>query len=75
MLHMDVTKVNQEFCTCRICSSISDKYCSVYSKCFICFRRIFASVFYQDVAYILHICCKSMFQMFQSYVAASVFML
>ena len=33
---------------------------------------------YLDVAYVSHICCKSMFKMFQlfhSYVAVSVFML
>jgi hypothetical protein len=30
--------------------------------------------FYLDVAYVSHICCKSMFHLFQSYVAASVFM-
>jgi hypothetical protein len=28
-----------------------------------------------DVAYVLHICCNYMFQIFQSYVAISVFML
>ena len=40
---------------------------------YVCLR-----VFHLDVAYVSHICCKSMFEMFQlfqSYVAISVFML
>ena len=28
-----------------------------------------------DVAYVSHICCKSMFEMFQSYIVISVFIL
>jgi hypothetical protein len=48
---------------------------SVCSKYFICFRRMLQA-FWLDVAYVSHIYCKSMFQMFhlfQSYVAISVF--
>jgi hypothetical protein len=67
---------------------------SICSKCFICFfrRMLQASVSnvssafsdvcckctYLDVAYVSHICCKSifeMFQLFQSYVAINIFML
>ena len=36
--------------------------------------HLVASVFYLDVAHVSQICC-SMFEMFQSYVAISVFML
>jgi hypothetical protein len=32
-------------------------------KCFICFRRTLR--FNLDVAYVSHICCNNMFQMFQ----------
>ena len=46
---------------------------SVCSKYFIYFGRMFASIFYLDVAYVSHTCCKSMFQMF--HLSASVFML
>ena len=50
---------------------------NIYSKCFICFRRVL-QVFYLDIAYIvvsIHKWSKRMFQMlhmFQLYVAASV---
>jgi hypothetical protein len=37
---------------------------SGFSKCFIYFKRMFARVFDLDIAYVSHICCKNMFQMF-----------
>ena len=39
------------------------------------FQTYVASMYDLDDAYVSHICCKSMFEMFQSYVAISVFML
>jgi hypothetical protein len=51
---------------------------SVCLKMFHPFQTYVASVFYQDVVYVLHLCCNSMFEvvhLFQSYVAISVFML
>jgi hypothetical protein len=48
---------------------------SVCSKYFICFRRILQAFFYLNVAYVLHICFRSIFEifhLFQSYVAISV---
>jgi hypothetical protein len=50
---------------------------SIYSKCFICFQTSIAIFYYLDIA-LFHTCCSSMFQMFQlfeSYVVASGFML
>jgi hypothetical protein len=75
-LHMDVAKIDQKFCTCCKCfrlmlQSFVQNVSSVSDVCL----QVF---FYLDVAYVSHICCKSMFQMFylfQSYVSASVFML
>jgi hypothetical protein len=37
---------------------------SVCSKYFICFSEFCCNLFYLDVAYVSHICCNSMFQMF-----------
>jgi hypothetical protein len=51
---------------------------SVFPKCFICFQTYVSIIFYLDIAYVSHICCNSMsqmFQLFQSYVAASGFIL
>jgi hypothetical protein len=57
---------------------VSEACCKRCSKCFVYFRRMLQVFFNLDVAYVSHICCKSMFQMFQlfhSYVVVSVFML
>jgi hypothetical protein len=50
---------------------------SVCSKCFHLFQMYVYKRFDLDVAYVSHICYKSMFQIFHlfHYVAASVFML
>ena len=51
---------------------------SVYLQCFICFSDVCCKCAYLDAAYVSHICCKSMFEIFQpfqSYVAISIFML
>ena len=51
---------------------------SVFFKMFCLFQTHVASVFDLDVAHVSHICCKSMFEMFQLfqyYVTISVFML
>jgi hypothetical protein len=37
---------------------------SICSKCFVCFRCMLQA-FYLDIGYVKHICCKSMFGMFQ----------
>jgi hypothetical protein len=82
VFHIDIAKVDQDV---AYVASASEACC----KCFRGFLRAFvqnvflsemyvARVFYLDVAHVSHICCKSifkMFQMFQSYVAISVFML
>jgi hypothetical protein len=50
---------------------------SIRSKYFIYFRYMLQA-FHLDIGYVKHICCKSMFEMFQlfqSYVAISVFIL
>jgi hypothetical protein len=42
------------------------------------FQTYVASIFYLDIGYVSHLCCKNLFEifwMFQSYVAISVFML
>jgi hypothetical protein len=48
---------------------------SVCSKIFHLFRTYVSKHFDLYVVYVSHICCKSMFQIFQSYVAGNVFML
>jgi hypothetical protein len=50
----------------------------VFVQIFYLFQTYVASIFCLDVAYVSHICCKSMFEMFQlfqSYVAITIFML
>jgi hypothetical protein len=79
---MDITKIDQDIT--YVASVIghvarsSEACLSVCSKYFICFRRILQAFFIWMFAHVSHICCKSMFkmfQLFQSYVAISVFML
>jgi hypothetical protein len=48
---------------------------SIYSKMFHLFQTYVCKCFDLHVEYVLQICCKSIFQMLQSYVAANVFML
>jgi hypothetical protein len=45
---------------------------SVSSKCLYLFQTYVCKRFDLHVAYVSHICCKSMFQIFQSYAAANV---
>jgi hypothetical protein len=65
VFHMDVAEVERDVAKC------SGGILQV-------FQRHVTSIFYMEVTYVLHICCKSMsemFQLFQSYAAISVFML
>jgi hypothetical protein len=75
MFHMDVTKVDRDVAhvamIIHVCCKRLFKNVSSVSK-----RML--QVFYLDVAYVLYIRCKHMFQMFhlfQTYTATSVFML
>jgi hypothetical protein len=76
IFHLDVVKVDRGML--HMLQVFQRHVARVRSKCFICFHLFIAIFFYLDVAYVSHICCNSMFQMFQlfqSYVAASGFML
>jgi hypothetical protein len=72
----------------RYIASVSYGYCKSSLGCCICYKRLFKMFhlfldvcckhFYLDIAYVSHLCCKGlfeMFQLFQSYVEISVFML
>ena len=75
MLHLDVAKVDQDVAYFAYVASVSDKCCKRLFKMFHLFRTYVCKRFDLDDAYVSHICCTGMFQMFQSYVAVSVFML
>jgi hypothetical protein len=74
--HMDITKVDQRIL--HMLQVFERDVVSICSNRFICFQTYFASVLIWMLHMSSHICCNNMFQMFhlfQSSVAASVFML
>ena len=82
MFRMDVAKVDRDV---PYVASALEACCKCFRDILRAFVQNVSSVsdvccmrFYLDVAYVSHLCCKSMFEMFQlyhSYVAISVFML
>jgi hypothetical protein len=79
LFHLDVAKVDWGILHMLHMLQVFQRHvASACSKYFICFHTSVAIFFYLDIAYVSHICCNSMFQMFQlfqSYIAASGFML
>ena len=66
MFHMDVAKVDRNVAYAAKCAaSVSDACFKHLFKVFHLFQMYVPSVFYLDVVYVSHICCKSMFEMFQ----------
>jgi hypothetical protein len=75
---MDVVKVNRGSCTCCICFNCFGDMLQEFVQNVSPVLNICCKHFDLDVAYVSHICCNSIFQMFhlfQSSVASSVFML
>jgi hypothetical protein len=65
LFHLNVAKVDREMLHMLHMLQVFQKHvASVCSRCFICFQTYVAIVFYLDVAYVSHICCDSMFQIF-----------
>jgi hypothetical protein len=72
VFYIDVAKVDQDVAyVASVLEACSERLFKTFHR----FPMYVASVFYQDVAHVSHICCKSMFEMFKFYVAISVFML
>jgi hypothetical protein len=82
VFHIDVAKVDRDV---AYVASVSEACCKYFNDILQAFVQNVSSVsdlcckrFYLDVAHASHICYKSMFEMlqlFQSYVAITVFML
>jgi hypothetical protein len=76
--HMDVIKVDWDVAYIAFVASVSDEcHKRFFFKMFHLFQTYVCKCFDLDVAYISHICCKSvsqMFHLFLSYIVASVFM-
>ena len=72
---MDVVKLDRGVAHVAYVAGVSETYCkSLFNNVSfvldVCCKR-----FDLDVAYVSHICCNSMFHLFHSFIATSVFML
>jgi hypothetical protein len=73
VFYMDVAKLDRDVAhVCNGCTRMLQASILNVSSAFLDIRCKCA---YLEVAYVSHICCKSMFEIFQSYVAMGVFML